>query len=209
MIVRLRGVIEEVASSGVVVANADASLARLVLATAHDLLGLERRVGETVTFHTLEYQEASAQGGHTTPRLVGFVREPDRRFFELLTSVKGIGPRKALRAMAEPTPTIAGAIAARDVKLLTRLPEIGKRTAEAMVAELHDRVSDFAVAASVAAAAVEARPISSAAEQAIGAMVALGETRADAEALVRRAVESDPSLGSADALLAAAFAVRS
>jgi len=208
----LTGVVERVEAGAVVVGSADGSVARRVLVAANDVVKLEGMVGRSVTLHTIEQFEASGQGGHLTPRMLGFLEEGDRRFFELLTGVKGIGPRKALRAMAAPVDEIAGAIAGRDTKWLGRLPEIGKRTAEAMVAELHDRVGSFAVEVEIGEGGdggVEVKSLGGAAEQAIGALVQLGETRSDAEMLVRRALEREPGLDSADGLLAAAFSVRS
>ena len=63
----------------------------------------------------LHYLEGQANGAVFRPRLVGFTSDRDRRFFELLTSVKGIGYRKALRALAMPIATIARAVAEKDV----------------------------------------------------------------------------------------------
>ncbi|MEM1166781.1 MAG: Holliday junction branch migration protein RuvA [Planctomycetota bacterium] len=211
MIVRLSGVLDAVEGGSAIISSADGSIARRVLVPAVDAALLTERLGERVTLHTLEYYEASGQGSHLTPRMLGFAAEADRRFFELFTTVKGIGMRRALRAMAMPVADIATAIAARDVKRLTTLPEIGKRTAEAIAAELHDRVSEFAVASPPGAASgapATAAGSSSVEATAVAALIQLGETRVDAESLVHRAASTleDPS---ADELLAAAFAMRS
>src|SRR4051794_25440863 len=53
-------------------------------------------------------------GGNIEPRLVGFLRADDRAFFNLFITVKGIGPKKALRALVLPTGDIAQAIESRD-----------------------------------------------------------------------------------------------
>jgi Holliday junction DNA helicase RuvA len=55
--------------------------------------------GSELTLHTLEYIEGGASGGAMTPRLVGFIDPLDREFYRLLTSVKGLGPRKALKSL--------------------------------------------------------------------------------------------------------------
>ena len=84
-------------------------------------------------------------------RLVGFANPRDREFFRLLTKVKGLGMRKALKALAREVGEIATAIARGNVDFLTDLPEIGKRTAEQIVTELRKKVDDF-VTGEVAAA---------------------------------------------------------
>lgn len=179
---------------------------------------LAPRIGERVELHTICYHEAQSQGASFLPRLIGFVSPADRRFFELFTTVKGLGSRKALRALKQPTGRVAGAIADRDGAFLQTLPEIGKRLAETIVAELHGKVDDFARGpggadgAGGAGGAVEAEAGDAAggaeAERAVEAMVRLGESRADAVSLVRRAVGAQPELRSADEILSAAFAQR-
>ncbi len=120
----------------------------LVPAFAGARLGL--MVGQVVTLETMAFLESQNQGASFTPRLAGFLTVDDRAFFELLTTCKGIGNRKALRAMALDCGQIAGAIADRDVALLQSLPEIGKRTAETVVATLHGKVERFISAGALA-----------------------------------------------------------
>lgn len=210
MIVRLAGTLESLEGQAATLAQPDGTIAREVLLTAWDAGALADQLGTNVTLHTTEYHEASGQGGHLTPRLLGFLNPADRRFFDLLTTVKGFGPRKTLRAMARPVGEIAAAIARRDAAWLTQLPEIGKRSAETICTALHDRVGAFAHSATAEPTGRSA-PSSPppAAQQAIDALIRLGEPRADAERLVDRAVESDASLDTPDAILAAAFALRS
>ncbi len=102
--------------------------------------------------------------------------------------MKGIGNRKALRAMSVEPARIAAAIQARDIRALTQLPEIGKRLAETVVAELSGKVAAFLTPAEVksldAAASYGPGPVGI---DAVEALLALGETRADAETLVARA----------------------
>lgn len=171
---------------------------------AERLAGLE---GQTITLHTRLHLEAQGQGTSFIPRLLGFPSENDRAFFELFTSVKGVGAKKALRAMAAEPGEIAAAISGRDPKALQKLPEVGKRLAETMVAELHGKVDRWAIGSAI----VEARPsaaTSGPAEDAIATLVALGETRADAERLVTRAVGALGDQASAEALVARALGGR-
>ena len=72
-------------------------------------------------------------------QLVGFSSDTQKRMFQALTSVSGIGPKVALRVLGEIDPgELAGAIVRGDVARLTRLPGVGKKTAEVLVAHLRD-----------------------------------------------------------------------
>lgn len=177
---------------------------------------MSARIGQRVRLHTFATLEQQAQGTSFTPRLIGFESETQRAFFERFTKVKGLGNKRALRALAMPTGQIAAAIRARDTSALSRLPEIGKRLAETIVAELHGKIDEFADADAVIA---EGKPggtgagaLNDAARQTVAALVRLGEQQANAEELVRRARASlgqDASKASADELLVTAFAMRS
>ena len=85
--------------------------------TAARLAADRSQIGKPFTFHTLHYLESQSQGAMMVPRLAGFTSPHDRQFFELFTTVKGIGQRKALRAMSLTIGQIAGAIADRDVAM--------------------------------------------------------------------------------------------
>ena len=172
------------------------------------------RIGQRVRLQTFVSMEQQAQGTSFTPRIIGFESEAQRSFFERFTKVKGLGPKRALRAMAMPAGQIAAAIRARDTAALARLPEIGKRLAETIVAELHGKIDEFADADAVI---TEGKPaagggaLNDAARQTVAALVRLGEQPANAEELVRRArgvLGKTADKASADELLAAAFALR-
>ena len=139
----------------------------------------------------------------------GFGSLRERDFFVLFTTVKGIGNRKALRALASSPGEIARFIAARDLKSLTQLPEIGKRMAETVVAELHGKVDAFLSTEEVAQLdrASEVRIESRAALDAIAALVTLGESESDAQRLVAKANSERPE-ADADDLLAAVLRTR-
>ncbi len=215
MLARIKGILESVEGARAVVylpTSSETGVAHEVLIPAALGPELLERVGQTVTLHTLEWLESSSQGASFVPRLLGFGTVQDRRFFELFTTVKGVGTKKALKAMARPVGEIARAIADRDVKALQALPEIGKRMAETVVAELHGKVDDFVTYEGErdggARVVVRVGAMGEAADQALAALVRLGESRADAERMVRRAVESAPAAKSADEILTAAFAAR-
>lgn len=209
MITRLTGILESIDGNAAVVAPEGSGLAYEVMLSAATSQALAPRVGHVVTLHTIQTIEQQAQGATMTPRLMAFASIEERRFFQLFTTVKGIGGRKALRAMAVPIGELARHIAQRDAASLKRLPEIGARLAETIIAELHGKVDAFAVASPTADRMVEGAPsLSGAAEKAIAALVRLGESRVDAETLIRRAAKDVGESATADELVAAAFSHR-
>ncbi|MEO0515431.1 MAG: Holliday junction branch migration protein RuvA [Planctomycetota bacterium] len=108
---------------------------------------LSVKAGQTVTLHTFQFIESTAQGATMFPRLAGFLTAQDKQFFELFVTCKGIGHKRALRAMILDTNTLASAIADRDAKLIQTMPEVGKKLAETIVVTLRDKVEHFVSAA--------------------------------------------------------------
>ncbi|KPK84605.1 MAG: hypothetical protein AMJ81_05200 [Phycisphaerae bacterium SM23_33] len=196
MIARITGRLEEM-GDGAVLIDAGAGLWYEVLVPACDVERLARRVGQDVVLHTIHYLEGDPARGTQQPRLVGFANETDRAFFRLFTTVKGIGARKALRALVRPPSEVAAAIANKDSKFLLALPEIGKRTAEQIIAELSGRVDEFAGEAVKA----ETPELTEAAAEALAVLVQLGERRGDAAALIQRVLTADPELKSPETII--------
>lgn len=76
--------------------------------------------------------------------LFGFLRTEEKQLFEKLLSVSGIGPKLAVTILSGmPAGDMVGAIKGNDVARLTKIPGIGKKTAERMVLELRDKLKDF------------------------------------------------------------------
>ncbi|MBA4029006.1 MAG: hypothetical protein C0475_07710 [Planctomyces sp.] len=216
MLARLRGTLESLDGHAADLALGP-GLAVTVLLPAYLAADLLPLLGHAVTVHTHLYLESHNQGAHLAPRLLGFASPAERQFFELLTTVKGIGPRKALRAMARPAPHIAAAIVRKDARALTELPEIGKRLADTIVLELHQKAAPFADPAHLVSPAADGRPTPAAPPpgpppgtpegDAVEALVALGESRDEAAHRVTVAAARAPAGAiSADQLLAAVFA---
>ncbi len=213
MIVRVRGVLESVRGDRAVVwmgARGEAGVARELLVPAAIVDELGALVGQEVELETVEYLESVGQGASFVPRLIGFMSADQRALFELLTKVKGLGNRRALRAFAAPVGEIASAIGAGDTRALTKLPEIGKKLAETICLELRERVVGLGAGSVVGpgGGAIAGAPVSGGASQAVAALVRLGENRASAEALVGEAVRVEPKLAGADEILAAALALK-
>jgi len=181
-----------------------------LLIPAGDTQRLSPRVGETVRFHTLHFLESQGQGASYVPRLVGFQTPDQRAFFELFTTVRGMGVRKALRALQLPFETVADAIAAKDTDVLVSLPEIGKRTAETIIAELHDRVNQFMELKpeSRQPQTPEEKQRAELINDAVTVLTQLGESKVHARQLVERALAADPTLETPDAVMEAAFRLK-
>lgn len=116
--------------------------------------------------------------------LYGFLRESERRLFRDVQKVSGIGARIALAVLSGTSvDEFARLVQTSDVAALTRIPGIGKKTAERMVVELRDRAADMVVGLSAAATGLAADPLS----EAISALQALGYKPADADRMARKA----------------------
>lgn len=108
---------------------------------------LQDKLQSEVRLHTIEYLEGNPMQGRLTPRLIGFLTEIEREFFELFCSVDGVGVKKALRAMVRPVREVARAIEEQDTKALSGLPGVGPATAERIIAKLRRKVPKFALMA--------------------------------------------------------------
>ncbi len=182
-----------------------------VYVPACDVERLQRCAGQDVTLHTIHYLEGDPARGNLLPRLVGFLTETDREFFRVFITVKGIGIRKALRALARPMSEVAAAIVAKDARALKDLPEIGPRMAERLVTELADKVAAYvgeAIAGPAGAAAGPTDKMSEAAREAVAVLVQLGERRNDAVALVDRVLAVAPEVSSTEAIIQAVYRLK-
>jgi Holliday junction DNA helicase RuvA len=114
--------------------------------------------------------------------LFGFLRADEKQLFEKLITVGGIGPKLAITILSGmPTVEMVGAIRANDHVRLTRIPGIGKKTAERMCVELRDKLDAFGTQQAAA-------PVSAVEEDVISALTNLGYQRAMAGKAVERAV---------------------
>ena len=150
-------------------------------------------VGYDVTITVPTFSDLPAPGSevalyiHTHVRedalaLYGFLRPSEKVLFEKLITVSGIGPKLAITILSGmATADMVGAIRANDHARLTRIPGIGKKTAERMCVELRDKLDAFgAPQAVVTVSAVE--------EDVISALTNLGYQRALAEKAVEKVV---------------------
>ena len=120
--------------------------------------------------------------------LYGFLREAERTLFRNLQKVSGIGAKIALAVLSGVSASdFARLVQAGDVAALTKIPGIGKKTAERMVVELRDRVDGLGVSLSGVASAV---PMDAQGE-ALVALQQLGYKPAEAARLVQKVAGDD------------------
>jgi len=167
-------------------------------------------VGYDVTISVPTFSELPPAGGevalhiHTHVRedqiaLYGFLRREEKHLFERLISVSGIGPKLAITILSGmPTDEMTAAIRGNDVARLTKIPGIGRKTAERMVLELRDKLPPLGTDQ------VHVVPsLSAVQEDVLSALVNLGYQRAAAE----KALLSVEKNGSFDAMFRATLAV--
>jgi len=137
--------------------------------------------------------------------LYGFLDEAERRFFQRLTSVSGVGPKLGVALMSA-LGVERGARAVRDknIALLSSVSGIGKKTAERLALELSDKVDDFAESAADTAAP----PLAAGAGAALKALERLGYASAEADGAVRKALAGNGDLtGETEALVRRALQI--
>src|SRR5581483_8791305 len=166
-------------------------------------------VGYDVTISVPTFSELPSLGSevalhiHTHVRedqiaLYGFLRPEEKQLFEKLITVSGIGPKLAITILSGmPAEEMTGAIRGNDVVRLTKIPGIGRKSAERMVLELRDKLPP------VGAGQVQVVPaLNTVQEDVLSALVNLGYQRPVAEKALS-GVEKDVSF---DAMFRAALA---
>lgn len=128
-------------------------------------------------------------------RLFGFVTRSEKALFERLISVSGVGPKTALGVMSGmPAAELAATIVRADTKALSKLPGIGKKTAERIVVELKDRLAKVQSMGVESAPAAAGLTPGESEEDAIAALMHLGYRRSEAVQAVGRALEKNAEL---------------
>lgn len=137
-------------------------------------------------------------------RLFGFTSADEKELFELLTTVKGVGPKLGLTILSGlPAPQITAAIAGSDKSVLTNITGIGKKTAERMILELKEKVGDLAVGMETSSGSVSP----GLREEATSALESLGFRKRDAEKAVSAAAGQNGSFEDVQQLVKKALAL--
>lgn len=157
-------------------------------------------VGYDVTISVATFSALPADGAeaslyiHTHVRedqlaLFGFAERDEKRLFEKLLTISGIGPKLAITVLSGiSSDRLVGAIRSGDHATLTKIPGIGKKTAERVVLELKDKLDDLAVTLP-AAPATGRTP---AGDDALSALVNLGYPRPVAQSAIETAIARSP-----------------
>ncbi|MFC4727782.1 Holliday junction branch migration protein RuvA [Coralloluteibacterium thermophilus] len=150
------------------------------MSTIYDLPDVGR---EVVLFTHYAQKEDSVS-------LYGFLREPERRLFRDVQKVTGIGAKIALAILSGVSvDEFARLVQAGDVTALTRIPGIGKKTAERMVVELRDRAAELAGGAPGALPAQAGGIPMDARSEAVIALQQLGYKPAEAQRMADKVAE--------------------
>lgn len=124
--------------------------------------------------------------------LFGFLDTDSLKLFELLTSVSGVGPKLGLALLsAMPPSALAQGLTTGDAALLSSVSGVGKKTAERLVLELQNKVPPHLTAASVGG--VRAKVTSTAGQDAVEALLALGFRDAQVRSAVSELLSQDPA----------------
>lgn len=150
-------------------------------ASLHTISGV--KLGDHAKLYIYEYIRED------THDLFGFLTKGEKRCFEMLIGISGVGPKAAISILSSNTPeSLALAVLNGDIKALTCAPGIGKKIAQRIILELKDKLakenasSDFSSAASVVSQQTEE---SSARSDAIAALVVLGYSMPEINAVLR------------------------
>lgn len=124
-------------------------------------------------------------------RLYGFLNKNEKNLFELLITVKSIGPKLALTMLSGMSAQqIIETIANQDAINLSRIPGIGKKTAERIVLELKDKL-DSVLSSDIKSS--RSLPVNQISDEAISALIALGYRKTDSERVVLQSLRGNSS----------------
>lgn len=163
---------------------------------------LQSLLDQNVTLHTVHYFDGNPQkGGKMLPKLLGFLNEIERQFFDQFCSVDGVGVKKALRAMVRPVQDIAKAIEQQDFKSVATLPGIGPAMSERIVAKLRRKMGKFALIVSRDAGEQWADVERNVIDDTFQILCSLGHSEADAHRLLETALKSKKKFKDVEELL--------
>jgi Holliday junction DNA helicase RuvA len=181
MIAYLQGQLAEATPTSVVIDCHGVGYAVFIPLSSYDKLPAKGEMVKLLTYHHFGTQDCTQQ-------IFGFVSAEEREMFLLLISISGIGPKLANNILSSTSITaLRSAIASADIKALSSLRGIGKKTAERLVLELKDKIGEVAPFAAKG-------HVPTATEQKLAdamlALVSLGYKQADAQKAVLAVAEA-------------------
>lgn len=137
--------------------------------------------------------------------LYGFLSLHERNLFELLLDISGVGPKLALSIIGHMSPAeLQAAILKNDTKVLCLVPGIGKKTAERLVIELRDKAISLPASAAQYACGLPTAPTLLLGD-AMSALMNLGYNQAEAQRLLKKALDLAPDAADLGTLISAAL----
>lgn len=134
--------------------------------------------------------------------LYGFASRPEKRVFQVMLGVSGIGPKLALAALSAMQPQdLRDHVVRGDTAILTSIPGVGRKTAERLVVELRDRFAELDGLDGAAPARGEASGLGAARADALAALESLGFSRAAAEKSLQRVMKNHPDATATEDLI--------
>ncbi len=181
MIAYLEGKIVEKQPARIVIDVGGVGYEVLIPLSSYDRLGAPGSACRVLTHH---YVREDAE------ILYGFCTEAERRMFQLLLTISGIGPKIALSALSGlSVRELKAAVADQDVKRLHSISGIGRKTAERMIIELRDKISE-GEALEALSGADDGHPADVRMRDSILALIQLGYKQIEAQKMIRQVFDA-------------------
>jgi len=171
----------------------------------YDELKKSRDNDSEIMLYTINYIEAGDRKSNHYPRLIGFTRLIDKEFFQLFTTVSGMGFKKGLKSLTLPIKEIATAIETKEPATLVRLPGIGRRLADKVIAELNGKMARFALSKGEMPLTTAHREQADTFDEAVEILVQLQYNQAEAQKLVDKALKTNPNISATEELISFIF----
>jgi Holliday junction DNA helicase RuvA len=202
MITKISGIIDSINELSVIIENSGVFYSVRIPPVLIEKLSQKYRSGDELLLYTHYYIEGGVGVGNLFPKLNGFLDEEGRRFFEIFTTVKGLGEKKALQALVLPFNVVAKAIEQGDVYTLKRLPGIGGRMADKIIAELRGKLTQFVTETIDIGEMTGKAGVKSFESDAMEILIEqLGYRRVEAENLIRNTIAEHPEIESVEELV--------
>ena len=191
MIAYLKGTVHDKSPEQVIVDVRDVGYLLEISNQTYDKLPAQDEEVELLVYHHVTDNDQ---------RLFGFANQNEKDLFELLITVKGVGPKLGLTILSGlPAQQITGAIVQEDKSALSKIKGIGKKTAQRMILELKDKISEMVDATYSPDGTTSIS--SNVKEEAVSALQSLGFKKRDAEESIELAAKGDDFDGNVQQLV--------
>jgi Holliday junction DNA helicase RuvA len=192
MIAYLKGIVHDKSPEQVIVDVRDVGYLLEISNQTYDELPKQGEEVELLVYHHVTDNDQ---------RLFGFGNQNEKDLFELLITVKGVGPKLGLTILSGlPAQEITGAIVQEDKSALSKIKGIGKKTAQRMILELKDKISEM-VDATYSTDGSSTSISSNIKEEAVSALQSLGFKKRDAQESIELAAKNEDFEGDVQELV--------